>query len=305
MKKLGVLFFALLLLLAAPLCAVAAETGLAGEFVVDAAMALEREGNLVQGRYSGQIVDGLPDGQGTFAGEDWTYAGAWAQGLRQGWGVTVYDDGSVQAGEYLLDELSDAEEGAAALPDGAEDYAPLAKGDRGDAVLALQERLAELKYLSGKQDGIYGSKTEAAVAEFQKASGLEATGGADTATQAALFSTDEINPDPTADSAAYAKLDYAAVARDPDRYNGTQISFSGRVIQSVEGLNGTLYRIATSGEFGDIVYVDYVRPAGEKRVLEGDEVNVLGTCGGVKTYKNALGDMVTIPACAAQRIEIK
>ena len=59
----------------------------------------------------------------------------------------------------------------------------LARGSSGDAVLALQQRLAALKYDPGTVDGRYGGGTAVAVMAFQKANGLPRTGQA---TQAVL-----------------------------------------------------------------------------------------------------------------------
>ncbi|MBO4299412.1 MAG: peptidoglycan-binding protein [Clostridia bacterium] len=66
-------------------------------------------------------------------------------------------------------------------------YAPLQKGDRSEAVKALQQRLIDLKYLNDKADGIFGKKTEKAVKAAQEAFGLEQTGIADNELQHRLF----------------------------------------------------------------------------------------------------------------------
>ena len=56
----------------------------------------------------------------------------------------------------------------------------LGEGSRDDAsttrVAELQERLIALGYLTGKADGIFGPRTQAALREFQLANGLTATG---------------------------------------------------------------------------------------------------------------------------------
>ena len=62
----------------------------------------------------------------------------------------------------------------------------LRAGNSGEAVAALQTRLQQLGYYSGSIDGIFGDGTEAAVREFQAASGLEVDGIAGTATREAL-----------------------------------------------------------------------------------------------------------------------
>ena len=71
------------------------------------------------------------------------------------------------------------------LPAWAEE---LAEGARGDEVERFQQRLADLGYLSGTVDGIYGKQTTRAVSAFQDLNGLAVTGTADDATQTAVFS---------------------------------------------------------------------------------------------------------------------
>lgn len=72
----------------------------------------------------------------------------------------------------------------------------LAAGDKGDGVQALQQRLIELGFLTGKADGSYGKKTSAAVLAFQQhllSQGLDyegeitASGEATSLTQEYLF----------------------------------------------------------------------------------------------------------------------
>lgn len=69
-------------------------------------------------------------------------------------------------------------------------YDELAKGSKGDAVVALQERLNELGYSVGTADGDYGGKTVHAVAEFQLNNALSMTGVANIETLDILFSDD-------------------------------------------------------------------------------------------------------------------
>ena len=76
-------------------------------------------------------------------------------------------------------------------------YYDLELNDRSRAVFDLQNRLAALDYLRGKNksdpyvaDGLYGSNTSVAISEFQAKVGLPATGNADVATQIALFAKD-------------------------------------------------------------------------------------------------------------------
>jgi len=68
----------------------------------------------------------------------------------------------------------------------AADAASWKKGMSGDTVYKIQDRLSQWGYYSGELDGIYGSRTEAAVKKFQKANGLTADGIAGPATLAAI-----------------------------------------------------------------------------------------------------------------------
>ena len=93
----------------------------------------------------------------------------------------------------------------------APQYETLAKGAKSDAVLELQNRLYELGFLNDDRDGAYGNKTQTAVKVFQEYAGLEATGIADSATQALLFSDDAPRTEfaqPTAEPTNVPDSDY-------------------------------------------------------------------------------------------------
>ena len=74
------------------------------------------------------------------------------------------------------------------LPSVRVDAAAMKQGSRGSNVKQLQQNLIGLGYLEGSADGSYGSKTKAAVKEFQRDFGLSADGNAGEATQSALRS---------------------------------------------------------------------------------------------------------------------
>ena len=67
-------------------------------------------------------------------------------------------------------------------------------GDEGGAVSRVQTRLRQLGYSVDVPDGIYGGGTARATRVFQHYSGLNQTGVADAATQAALFSENAPQP---------------------------------------------------------------------------------------------------------------
>ncbi|MBR6164642.1 MAG: peptidoglycan-binding protein [Clostridia bacterium] len=66
------------------------------------------------------------------------------------------------------------------------DYSAIRPDDTGKRVKILQKALIELKYLSGKSDGIYGKKTQEAVLLFQQQNKLSADGIAGKKTLKAL-----------------------------------------------------------------------------------------------------------------------
>ena len=194
--------------------------------------------------------------------------------------------------------------GAAAEKPAEKGYPTLQKGSKGDEVKALQLRLIQLNYLSGSADGDYGGKTASAVELFQSAAGLPATGIADAATQTALFAADAPK------AKIYQSLDYKAMSRDPDTYEGNLYKFDGRIIQVMEqsqtdGTTLVALRVASKGRYDDIVYVVYYRSSGEARVLEEDKVTVYGTSKGLYTYTTVMGAEVTLPMILADSVTVK
>lgn len=68
------------------------------------------------------------------------------------------------------------------------EYATIQRGQSGEAVLALQERLTELGYYTGKLTGKMDSPTQLAYKKFEKANGFNANGVASPEEQMVLFS---------------------------------------------------------------------------------------------------------------------
>lgn len=181
----------------------------------------------------------------------------------------------------------------------ADTFEPLQRGSKGDAVVEVQKRLKELKYLSGEADGAFGKGTAAAVSSFQAAAGLEQTGIVDEETYIALMADD------APECKEYVSLDYSSNARNPESYEGMLIKFSGKVLQVSEGDDYVVFRIATKGSYDNVVYCIYVKPDNYSRILEDDRVNVWGTSTGVYTYTTVMGSEITIPSCVIDRIELK
>ena len=73
-------------------------------------------------------------------------------------------------------------------------YKILRKGDKGEEVRRMQQRLMELGYLNGNIDGSFGYQTYSAVLAFQKANGLTRDGEAGPATLTRLFEDPNVIP---------------------------------------------------------------------------------------------------------------
>lgn len=91
---------------------------------------------------------------------------------------------------------------------------------------------------------------------------------------------------------------YDAISRDPDKYEGKYVKFSGTVVQvCVESGNGndySEYRIATKSGYDKVIYA-LIDNYGKSRILEDDKITVYGRCRGLYSYKTVLGSKVTIP----------
>ena len=173
------------------------------------------------------------------------------------------------------------------------EFGLLEKGSKGEEVKKLQQRLIELKYLTGSADGSYGNKTVQAIELYQKDADLPVTGIADPATQESLFSESA----PSAKT--YEKLNYKSILRDPNTYTGQYFKFTGTVFQLVgeseyDDYVYTVLFVATSGKYKDICNVTYLRPKNSPRILENDRVTIYAQCEGLYTYETIRGNSNTI-----------
>lgn len=206
------------------------------------------------------------------------------------------------SGEELtvLKEMVLAEEEARGI---SEEVETLQRGSKGDKVVELQKRLIELNYLSGSADGDYGGKTESAIKLFQEEAGLTASGIADEQTQSALYADDA--PKAT----VYLDLDYVALSRDPDKYVTNSYKFNGKVLQVMEdeyeGSTIVAMRVATKGNYDNVVYVIYVRGEGESRILEDDRITIYARSTGLYTYETVMGSEISIPGFLAEIVNLQ
>ncbi len=109
-----------------------------------------------------------------------------------------------------------------------------------------------------------------------------------------------------------SKVAYKEIARNPDKYTGKQVKFTGEVSQVIEstwGTGVTLLVNVTKDEYGlydDAIYVDYTpRSSGEERILEDDIITIYGDFEGLTSYTSVLGAKITVPQINASYIDIK
>ena len=102
-------------------------------------------------------------------------------------------------------------------------------------------------------------------------------------------------------------ISYKDLSRTPDAYMDEYVKFSGTVIQvcyeATSSLYYSAYRVATSGSYGDVVYIYVDNYGSGSRILEDDKITFYGTYGGLYTYTTVLGDSLTIPSVYVEYLE--
>ncbi len=103
----------------------------------------------------------------------------------------------------------------------------------------------------------------------------------------------------------YGYVDYKELARNPDSYIGKSISYSGKVIQVMEGDTEVHHRIAVNGSYDSVIYVAYPKDMVASRILEDDYVTVYGISMGLYSYQSTGSGQITIPSIYLDRIELQ
>ena len=99
---------------------------------------------------------------------------------------------SILSGTGTEEENGEQDASASPTVGPPENIILLKYGSKGEEVRILQLRLAELGYLTGEADGIYGDDTREAVRAFQRRNGLSVDGIAGKQTQTRLYSEDAV-----------------------------------------------------------------------------------------------------------------
>ena len=118
--------------------------------------------------------------------------------------------------------------------------------------------------------------------------------------------------DAQAAAAAEAKkpkhIAYKDLARNPDNYYGTNVIFTGKVIQVQESGKLVNLRVnVTKNTYGyeDTVMIQYDKSIVSGRVLEDDIITFSGMSMGLLTYKTVMGAEMTIPQVLATIVTLQ
>ena len=98
-------------------------------------------------------------------------------------------------------------------------------------------------------------------------------------------------------------ITYNQIARTPDDYKGKKIKFKGKVIQVMEGDGEVQIRLAVGGDYDKIIYGVYDSGIVSSRVLEDDNITIMGLSAGLLTYQSTMGGEITIPSMLIQKID--
>ena len=100
-------------------------------------------------------------------------------------------------------------------------------------------------------------------------------------------------------------IDYAQLKKNPDRYKGEYVKYTGEVIQILEGDSITNIRLAVTKtsygyDFNDVIFIEY---PGYTDFVDNDIVTVYGEIYGSYSYESQAGFNISLPGLLAETIE--
>lgn len=104
---------------------------------------------------------------------------------------------------------------------------------------------------------------------------------------------------------------YEQMARNPEKFKGTNVKLTGEVVQVLYGSSSVDLRvnITKQGQYStyytDTVYITYYPSSDEDKILEDDIITVYGTSQGDYTYTSTIGAKVTLPLIYAKYVQIQ
>lgn len=97
---------------------------------------------------------------------------------------------------------------------------------------------------------------------------------------------------------------YGQLARTPNDYIGEKVKFNGEVIQVLEGGGETQIRLAVGGNYDTVIFCAYDSSIVSSRVLEGDNITIMGLSNGLLTYESTMGGEITVPSVLIEKIDM-
>ena len=219
---------------------------------------------------------------------------------------------------YTVDELLILREmiNEQLLIHGYNPYFDIERGEKGEAVSDIQEKLQELGYYTGAISAKFDTETQKAFKRFEKENDLKNDGVASREDQIVLYSTEVIvrasatlMPEATADPmteiyAKYGSFDYTDCMRYPEKHLGEKVVLKGKAVQVLGNRSeGFQIRLTTSGS-NDIVYV-YINEDPGYNIIENDLLTIYATMYKTITYESTWRAEITIPAANADYIVLR
>src|SRR5690625_2378223 len=98
-------------------------------------------------------------------------------------------------------------------------------------------------------------------------------------------------------------ITFEQLARTPDDYEGEKVKFNGKVLQVMEDEGTVQLRVAVNDDYDQVIFVEYDPDIIDSRVLEDDQITLMGISMGLLTYQSTMGGDITIPAIVVDKIE--
>lgn len=97
---------------------------------------------------------------------------------------------------------------------------------------------------------------------------------------------------------------YAQLKKNPDRYAGEYVKYTGEIVQILEGSDMTNIRLAVTKnsygyDFNDLVFIEYL---GYTDFVDGDIVTIYGEVYGAHSYESQAGYNISLPGIVAEEV---
>ncbi|MBC3803634.1 hypothetical protein GH808_04200 [Acetobacterium fimetarium] len=279
MRKIGLVFMAITLMLVVSACSSMPGSAKSADKVTDKEMTLTLSFGEKTGTYTGELVDGLPQGKGTFTSENgsgigWSYEGEWEKGHMQGSGETVYDSGFKETGVYQNDELNGA---GKEYWDDQLFYEGNYKNNQYDGQGTLTNYRGEVVYSGNFSKGYYTETSEQRQARLEpfKAQAVE--------------------------------LPYSEIVDNAKNETGKKVKITGRVFQVDQKTESepamSYFFMQLGSDPSQIVRVSYLLNQGEVPPVKDQSVTVWATAELFDSYALESGTELTVPYVEAWSVE--